>query len=250
MFKKSPSFSKKRKKFNVIILASGLGKRLRPETNRVPKPMVALDSEGAKSIDYLIEKFKPVAERLIVATAYLADVLENHVKEKYPDLNLFFSREKVSELKSPARSSVFALDYASSALPTIVMFSDYIIEDYIPVDRNALCITKKPESPYVIETSTKCIPLVKKGIITDMIPNKELRRYGGWPGLGIFHDTLLLKSIAFARASKDNFNMDFGRGIVKDYVKKVRTWPIYISKMYEFGTVEMLKKVREAENLC
>jgi hypothetical protein len=248
MFVKSPSFSVSGKNFNVIILASGLGTRLRPETDNIPKPLVELDEEGTKAIDYLIQKFQYVTGRLIITTAYCADLLESYVKGKYPSLNPIFSREKVSELKSPGTSLVFGLDQALSNLPTIVMFCDYIIEDYIPVDNDALCVSKKPDLQYVVDPHPKGIPVIEEEIIVDLVPNNNLEeeRYGGWNGLGIFHDTLLLKSIAYAKAHEKKLNATYDFDITKEYIKKIKTIPIYVSKMYELGTMGMLKKIRES----
>ena len=249
MFSQSPSFSIKGKKFNVIILASGLGSRLGSETAQIPKPLVSLDKEGTKSIDYLIQKFQYVAEKMIVTTAYGADLLEYYLKGKYGSLSPIFSREKVEELKSPGRSLVFGLDHALSELPTIVMFSDYIIEDYIPVDNDSLCVTQKPGPPYIVDPFPKGLPVIEEGIITDVIPNPNLQeqRYDGLNGLGVFHDTLLLKSIAYQKAKEKNLDVAYDFDILKEYVKKIKTIPIYVSKLFEFGTPEMLKKVREKD---
>ncbi|MEK9135216.1 MAG: hypothetical protein AAB451_02855 [Patescibacteria group bacterium] len=250
MFNQSPSFSVKGEKFNVIILASGLGSRLGPETSQIPKPLVSLDKEGTKSINYLMEKFQYLAERMIITTAYCADLLEYYLRGKYEILNPIFSRENVSELKSPGRSLVFGLDHALSNLPTIVIFCDYIIEDYIPVDNDALCVSQAPQPPYIVDPYPKSIPVIEEGIIIDLIPNANLqeKRYGGFPGIGIFHNTLLLKSIAYSKAQEKNLDVAYDFDIVKEYVKNVKTTPIYISKMYEFGTIEMLKQVREKDN--
>ena len=250
MFSQSPSFSIKGEKFNVIILASGLGSRLGTETAQIPKPLVELDKEGTKSIDYLIQKFQYVAQRMIVTTAYCADLLEYYLKGKYGSLSPIFSREEASELKSPGKSLVLALDHALIKLPTIVMFCDYILEDYLPIDNDALCVSQAPKPPFVVDPYCKSIPVIEEGIITDLIPNPDLNkeRYGGFNGIGIFHDTLLLKSIAYQKAKEKNLNVAYDFDIVKEYIKKVKTTPIYISKMYEFGTPEMLKKVREKGN--
>ena len=161
MFAKSPSFSVSGKKFNVIILASGLGARLKPETDNIPKPLVELDAQGTKAIDYLIQKFQYVAGRLIITTAYCADLLEAYVKGKYSTMDPLFAR--VPELISPGASLIAGLDQAASDLPTIILFCDYIVEDYIPVDNDALCVTQIPplDSPYVVDQFPKGIPEIE-----------------------------------------------------------------------------------------
>jgi choline kinase len=250
MFIQSPSFSIKGEKFNVIILASGLGSKLGQETAQIPKALVELDDKGTKAIDYLIQKFQHVAGRLIITTAYCADLLEFYIKGKYSMFNPVFSREKVSELKGPGTSLVLGLDQASSRLPTIVLFCDYIVEDYIPVDNDALCISKKPEDPYIVDSHPKGTPVIEGEIITDLVPNQSLEeeKYGGFTGISIFHDTLLFKSIAYTKAYEKKLNAAYDFDMVKDYVRRIKTVPIYVSKMYELGTAEMLKRVREIHN--
>lgn len=249
MFTKSPSFSTKGKKFNVIILAGGIGTRLKPETNYIPKPLVELDREGTRSIDYLIQKFQYISEKLIITTCYCADLLEFYVKGKYSMLNPMFSREKVSELKGPGKSFILSLDYALSELPTICMFCDYIVEDYIPVDEDILCISKEPESPYVIDKHPKGIPVIEEGVIVDLIANNNLKeeRYGGFIGMAVFQDTLLLKSIAYSKAVEKKLSVAYGFDIIKEYIKRAKTLPVYVSKMYEFGTSDMLNLVRKIQ---
>ena len=248
MFAKSPSFSVSGKKFNVIILASGLGARLKPETDNIPKPLVELDAQGTKAIDYLIQKFQYVASRLIITTAYCADLLEAYVKGKYSTMDPLFAR--VPELISPGASLIAGLDQAASDLPTIILFCDYIVEDYIPVDNDALCVSKKPEGDYVVDSHPKGIPTIEEEVITDLAPNQDLLkdRYGGFTGIGIFHDTLFLKSIAYTKAYEKKMDVAYDFDIIKEYIKKVKTMPIYVSKLYEFGTMDALKKIREIHN--
>jgi hypothetical protein len=249
MFEKSPSFSKTGKKFNVIILAAGLGSRLKTETNNIPKPLVYLGKEDMRAIDYTIQKFQYVADRIIIATAYCADILENYIKGKYENMNIFFSRENVSELDGPGLSLIYALDYASSRLPTIITFCDYVIEDYIPVDDDALGLTGESGDPYIMDFYPGSTGTIENGIIVDLVKNegpdgKRLKVIeNGYMGISICHDTMLLKSIAYgSMATKNN---EFTFDIIKSYISKRKTLPIKLSKMFEFGNLERLKKTRE-----
>lgn len=248
MFTQTPSFSVTNKKFNVIILASGLGSRLKQETVLVPKPLVDLDQEGTKAIDYLIQKFQYIADRIIVTTAYYAELLEYYLKGKYPNLNLIFSREPVGDLAGPGRSFILGLDYASSNLPTIAMFCDYIVEDYINVDYDAICVSCKPKTPYVVDQYPKGVAMIEEEIVVDLAPNPNLKkpRYGGFNGMAVFQNTLELKAIAYNQAVKHQGCPAYDFDIVREYIRKIKTIPNYVSKLYEFGTSEMLKASREA----
>ena len=234
----------------MIILASGLGSRLRPETDHIPKPLLPLDNRSTTALDHLIQKFQHVAGRFIITTAYCADLLENYVKGRYGNsLDIYFSRENIEELHSPGRSILFALDYALINQPTIIMFSDYIIEDPIPVDNDALCVSQAPpeNSSYIVDAFPKGIPTINQGIITDLNPSQDLTkaRYGGFTGIGIFHNTLLLKSIAYKHAIEKQMKIAYDFDIVKDYVNQVKTVALPVNRMFEFGIPEMLKTVRE-----
>lgn len=247
MFKRSPSFSVTGKKFNLIVLAAGPGARLRPETDYIPKSLIELGKGGARAIDYIIQKYQYITDRLIVATGYGSDLIENYVRGRYSALNPVFSQEEVSELGGPGRSLVYALDYASSRLPTIITFCDYVIADYVNVDHDALGISQKPKPPYVVDPHPKGLAVVEEGIVVDLIENKrrDKIRYNGFTGLAICHNTMLLKAIVYNKAAKLNSKPDYTFDIMKEYISKVKTVAHPLSCMFEFGTPEMLEKTRK-----
>lgn len=76
-----------------FILAAGQGKRLRPYTDTMPKPMVPIN--GKPIIDHTLEKLeKDGINNVTINLHYLGDRIENHLKgRKNPSLN--FSRETV-----------------------------------------------------------------------------------------------------------------------------------------------------------
>ena len=66
-----------------VILAAGLGSRLRPITNKVPKCMVPVN--GIRIIDKQIDNLIKAGVRdIYVVSGYKAEVLESHLKAKYP----------------------------------------------------------------------------------------------------------------------------------------------------------------------
>ena len=75
-----------------MILAAGLGKRLRPLTNTVPKPNLMV---GGKSlIQRNIEKLVDSGfEEIIINTSHLGEKIKKHVFEKFPDTKIAFSEE-------------------------------------------------------------------------------------------------------------------------------------------------------------
>src|ERR1700691_5945897 len=67
---------------SAIVLAAGLGTRMRPHNGHVPKPLVAV---GGKSlIDYPLDGLAGAGvERAVVNVHYLADALERHLAARH-----------------------------------------------------------------------------------------------------------------------------------------------------------------------
>jgi len=61
-----------------MILAAGLGKRLRPLTNTLPKPLVEL--AGKPLIEYHLEKLKKSGfDQVVINLSHLGDMIKNHL---------------------------------------------------------------------------------------------------------------------------------------------------------------------------
>ena len=63
----------------LIILASGLGKRLKGKTNKIPKCLVKVN--GKPIIGYM-EKFIDCFDKVFIVAGYKANQLEKHFKNK------------------------------------------------------------------------------------------------------------------------------------------------------------------------
>lgn len=80
-----------------MVLAAGLGKRMRPLTARQPKPMVRV--AGKALIDHALDRLAEAGiARAVVNVHYLADALEAHVgKRKAPEIVISDERELLLE---------------------------------------------------------------------------------------------------------------------------------------------------------
>lgn len=79
----------------VMVFAAGLGKRMRPVTETIPKPLVKI--AGRAMIDHMLDRFAEIGvKRAIVNVHYLADQLERHLAErKTPEIVISNEREKL-----------------------------------------------------------------------------------------------------------------------------------------------------------
>jgi NDP-sugar pyrophosphorylase family protein len=64
---------------DAIILAAGLGTRLRPHTEKTPKPLLPV--QGRPILDWIIGALPPV-DRLVVVVNYLAAQIEDYLKQQ------------------------------------------------------------------------------------------------------------------------------------------------------------------------
>jgi MurNAc alpha-1-phosphate uridylyltransferase len=78
-----------------MVLAAGMGMRMRPLTDKMPKPMVRLD--GKPLIDHVLDRIDETGiPQAIVNVHYQADMLEKHVKaRKQPKIAISDEREQL-----------------------------------------------------------------------------------------------------------------------------------------------------------
>jgi N-acetyl-alpha-D-muramate 1-phosphate uridylyltransferase len=76
-----------------MVMAAGLGKRMRPLTATRPKPLVEVG--GRTLIDHVFDRLRAAGvKRAIVNVHYLADALEAHLKHRVKDIEIIVSDER------------------------------------------------------------------------------------------------------------------------------------------------------------
>src|SRR5690349_3899914 len=76
-----------------MVMAAGLGKRMRPLTASRPKPLIEV--AGQTLLDHSLEHLKAAGvERAVVNVHYLADALEAHLKNNVQGIEIIVSDER------------------------------------------------------------------------------------------------------------------------------------------------------------
>jgi len=82
-----------------MVMAAGLGKRMRPLTATRPKPLVEV--MGKPLVDHIVDHLVAAdIKRLIVNVHYLADALEAHLRRHAAPIDLVISDERVKLLET------------------------------------------------------------------------------------------------------------------------------------------------------
>lgn len=114
---------------DLIILAAGIGSRLRPLTNEMPKTMVQVG--GKTIIERLLLQLKPFLEELniCVVAGYLGDVLEQHLNEIGVPVKIIKNVDY--NTTNNMYSLWLAMDNIKSEKDLIIVNADCVYEDEI-----------------------------------------------------------------------------------------------------------------------
>ncbi|NKN39172.1 nucleotidyltransferase family protein [Agrobacterium sp. a22-2] len=83
---------------NAMVLAAGLGTRMRPITDQIPKPLVRV--AGKPMIDYALDLLAEAGvRRAVVNVHHFADQMVDHLKD-YPRLEIIVSDERAGLMNS------------------------------------------------------------------------------------------------------------------------------------------------------
>lgn len=238
-------FSKDEEKYNVVVLAGGLGTRMGAASDYIPKALTKIGSQRA--IDLIFSKFLLIARQFVVGTGWHSDLLESYIRGRYSNLQLSFSHEAASELKSNATSLLYALDSVDSRYGTIVTFCDLLIlsnplisgssmylahkgtEGIVGTFRHSVSIVDNRIHKIIELKNPKCVSAIDNGVI----------------GFFVFQNTLLLKEIVYSLARKGELN-DITSDVLSRYIAAENTHGILVNSLLEFGNEADLDKARKA----
>ncbi len=109
-----------------FIFAAGRGERMRPLTDKIPKPLIKIKDKAI--IDYTIEKLDQISDikTIIINGFYLADQIENHIK-KLNNPKIIFSCE-VEKLETGG-GLLFARDKINFDKPLLTINGDVLWQE-------------------------------------------------------------------------------------------------------------------------
>jgi MurNAc alpha-1-phosphate uridylyltransferase len=82
-----------------MVMAAGLGKRMRPLTDRMPKPLVPL--AGKPLIDHVLDRLRAAGvEQIVVNVHYFPEQVERHLADQASDLDVRISDERTLLLET------------------------------------------------------------------------------------------------------------------------------------------------------
>jgi len=238
-------FSENEAKYNVIVLAGGLGTRMGSASDHIPKALTRIGSQRA--IDLILSKFLLIGHRFIIGTAWHSDLLESYVRGRFGSQPIFFSQEIVSDLKSNAVSMMYALDMADSRVGTIVTFCDLLLLSNPAIGGSALYLATR-ETKGVVGTfrhSAKVDNGKAVGIIAHEGSQPISAIENGVVGFFVFENTVLLKEIVYSCARTGKLG-DMTADIVSRYIAVESTKAVPVDALLEFGTETDLTQARKA----
>ena len=159
-----------------IILAGGRGKRIRPVTDYVPKPLVPI--KNIPIIEWQIKYLKKFGvDEIIICSGYKTEMIEHYLEMKKLNVKIKFSIEK-----SPLGTG----GAIKKAGKLISDKSFFVINGDTITNINLTKLSKKPNSIAAIELRTKFgILETNDGKITKFLEKKEISNM--WMNAGIYH---------------------------------------------------------------
>ncbi len=140
---------------NAMVLAAGLGTRMRPITNSMPKPLVAI--AGRPMIDYVLDTLVAAGvERVVVNVHHFAEQMEAHLAG-YDGLEILISDERAALMNSGG-GLVKGLKLLDRS-PAFVMNADLFWIGDETADKSNLSLLADFFDPARMDMALLCVPL-------------------------------------------------------------------------------------------
>lgn len=225
---------------NAIIMASGMGTRMRPLTETTPKPLITVGDRPM--IETVLDGLKEACvDKLIIVTGYLGEQFD-YLKEKYPDVVIV--RNTVYETVNNISSVYAAREYLLEGDCFICEADLYVSNPALFAEKlNGSCyfgkMVKGYSDDWVFDTD-------ENGIIT-RVGKKGTDRYN-MTGIAFLkkEDAATLYNAINMEYEKPGYEDLFWDDVVDRHINefKLTVHPIDNESIIEIDTVEELEEVR------
>lgn len=213
-----------------IVLAAGRGERLRPLTDRVPKPLMSVGGEPL--LDRHLHRLRRAGvSRCVINTAHLGALIEAHVGNgsRY-GLGVTFSREPLAALETAG-----GIKYALRLLdptPFICVNADI----YCDFDFGSFLCRPSSTAHLVMVNNPPHHPHGDFALRANQVTNELLPRYT-FSGIAVYHPTLFDTAPTLERVPLAPILRDAAaRGVV--------TGQVYRGRWFDVGTALRLAHAR------
>ena len=176
----SLNISKIKNSLSVLILCGGEGQRLRPLTEKVPKPLIKIKNKAI--IEYIINHFfKYKINNIIIATGYKHKLLKKFINKKYKN-------KKIRVLNTGLKAEIIKrIEKISNHLNenVILCYGDTLVDininkliQFYLKDKNKFIV-----SSYQLKSSFGILDTNNKDIVTRF---REKPKLGMWFNVGYF----------------------------------------------------------------
>jgi len=210
-----------------VILAGGRGKRLRPITDYVPKPLIPLNN--IPIIEWQVKYLKKQGiKEIIICTGYKAEMIKNYLEMK----NNFGIKIKISVEKIPLGTGG-AIKQAGLSIKDKSFF---VLNGDTITNINLKQLAKKQNAIASIELKTKFgIMETQNDIVTKFKEKKEISDL--WMNAGIYH----LQNEVLKDLPKKG---DIEKTVFPDYAKKGKLRTVKFKNVFWYS-IDSFKDMEE-----
>jgi dTDP-glucose pyrophosphorylase len=226
--KKSNSFKKTLNKVGVLIMAGGLGKRMKPFTDVLPKPLLPVKNKTA--IDHIIQNFINIGFKEVnISINYKSKILKAYFEENKHNIKINFI-EETTPLGTAGCIKLINKKYTDLLVVNCDIITNFDLANPILFHKNnnnlltIFCSSKEFKIPYgICEVDKKY----------NFINLKEKPKLNFFINIGIY----IFKTSLIDIVPKNKFNFDFDYFIqlAKDKNKNISLYPVNEDSWFDVG---------------
>ena len=228
-----------------LILAAGLGSRLRPYTSKVPKAMVCF--RGTEIIKHQIETLlSQDIEKITIVTGYRSKILYKFIGETFPKLKFNFVENKKYNETNSAYSAMKILNDIKSSYIHIncdILFSKEVLNNLIKLPKDNVISARKD---ITLKDSMENIIEVEGRIVNMSLRKSKHAKFKAF-GLAKISPDALQENINFYQALKNEVQKQENYfGLIRMNLGKIDYHLLETNKknLSEINTVEDLKNCK------